>query len=175
MNDVTLSLKSVVETRSEVGSQLVVAGDAVLIVRGQPRWLLLKCPCGCEDEIPINLDRRAGKSWRIYGVRDEQLTLFPSVWRDTGCLSHFIIWNGQILLFAGRDNYTFRSPTYSDIHSLATRVQEFWPRNGWVHCVEIADLLGEIPWDVLDACRYLVRTGALVEGRGKMRSNFRRL
>ena len=166
MNDVTLSLKSVVETRAEVGSQLVVPGDAVLIVRGEPRWLLLKCPCGCDDEIPINLDRRAGKSWRIYGGRDDRLTLFPSVWRDTGCLSHFIIWNGQILLFAGRDNYTSRAPRYSDLHSLATRVQEFWPHDGWVHCVEIADLLGEIPWDVLDACRYLARTGVLMSRAG---------
>ncbi len=174
MKDVSLSLKSIVESRVEVGSQLATPGDAVLIMRGQPRWLLLKCPCGCDDEIPVNLDWRAGKAWRIYEGRDEQLTLFPSVWRDTGCLSHFLIRNGHIKLFGGSENYLYRSPAHPDFLSLVTKVQESWPRNGWVKYVEMADLLGEIPWDVLDACLYLARTGTLVKGRGKLRSNFRR-
>ena len=174
MKDVTLSLKSIVESRSEVGSQLSIPGDAVLIKRGQPRWLLLKCPCGCDDEIPINLDRRAGKAWRIYGDTDEHLTLFPSVWRDTGCLSHFIIRNSNIMLFDGIESYLYQSSVNTDFLQLVERVQEFWPHDGWVQYVEVADLLGEIPWDVLDACLNLVQTGVLVEGRGKLRSNFRR-
>ena len=175
MKCLTLSLKSIVESRGEVGSQLVAPGDTVLIIREQPRWMILKCPCGCDDEIPLNLDLRAGKAWRIYGVRDEQLTLFPSVWRDTGCLSHFIIWSGQILLFGGKEHHPYRSPVHPDLPALVTRVHESWPQDGWVQVAEVADLLGEIPWDVLDACRYLVRAGALVEGRGQLRSNFRRL
>ena len=175
MKHVTLSLKSIVESRAEVGSQLVAPGDSVLIIRGQPRWVLLKCPCGCDDEIPLNLDLRAGKAWRIYGVSDEQLTLFPSVWRDTGCLSHFFIRSGHILLCGGEENYPYRSPAHPDLLALVTRVHDAWPHDGWVQVVEVADLLGEIPWDVLDACRYLVRAGALVEGRGQLRSNFRRL
>ncbi len=174
MKYMTLSLKSIVESRSEISSQLAAPSDAVLIVRGQPRWLLLKCPCGCNDEIPINLDRRAGKAWRLYGLKDQSLTLFPSVWRDTGCLSHFIIWNGQILLMDGRDYPTHQSASHSDLPSFAKRVKESWPREGWVHYVKIADQLGEIPWDVLDACRYLVHAGVLVEGCGQFRSSFRR-
>ena len=102
MKYMNLSLKSIVESRAEVGSQLEAPGDGVLIIREQPRWLLLKCPCGCDDEIPVNLDLRAGKAWRIYRGRDEQLTLFPSVWRDTGCRSHFIIRSGHILLLGGK-------------------------------------------------------------------------
>ena len=174
MNYLTLSLKSIVESRAEVGSYLAVPGDAVLIIRKQPRWLLLKCPCGCDDEVPVNLDQRAGKAWRLYRARNEQLTLFPSVWRDTGCQAHFIIRNSHILMLGGSDSYMYRWPTHLDLLPLSTRVLESWPRDGWVQYVEVADLLGEIPWDVLDACRHLVRTGALVEGRGQLRSNFRR-
>lgn len=174
MKHMKLSLKSIVESRAEVGSQLAEPGDAVLIIRKNPRWLLLKCPCKCDDVIPVNLDQRAGQAWRIYRGRYEQLSLFPSVWRDTGCLSHFIIWRGNIVLLGGREIYTYRSLADPDLLSLVPRVQEAWPRNGWVRYVEVADLLGEIPWDVLDACRYLVRLGALVEGRGKLRSKFRR-
>ena len=173
MKYLTLSLKSIVQSRSEISSQLAAPGDAVLIIRGQPRWLLLKCPCGCDDEIPVNLDWRAGKAWRIYGRRDEQLTLFPSVWRDTDCLSHFMIRNGQILIMDGREFYTHRLPSHPDFLSIVKRVKEFWPREGWVHYVKVADELAEIPWDVLDACRYLVQAGVLVAGRGQRRSNFR--
>src|SRR6267378_4236509 len=74
-------------------------GDAVLIERGTPRWLLLACPCGCGAELPINLDRRAGKAWRVYKHGTTTLSVYPSVWRDTDCGSHFIIWRGNILLF----------------------------------------------------------------------------
>ena len=169
-----LSLKAVIKFRAEAGSQLASPGDAVLIIRGQPRWLLLKCPCGCEDEIPINLDLRAGQAWRFYKGRDEEITLFPSVWRDTDCLSHFIIRSNRILMLGGEENYRYRSPVDSNFFSLVRLVQESWPRDGWVQYVEVADLLCEIPWDVLDASRYLVRAGAFVNGKGKLKSYFRR-
>ena len=168
-----LSLKSIVESRSAVGSQLENPGDAVLIIRKHPRWLLLNCPCGCDQVIPVNLDQRAGQAWRIYRSREEKLSLFPSVWRDSGCQSHFIIRSDHIVLLGGRENYTYRWLADSDLLSLVTRVQEAWPRAGWVQYVEIADLLGEIPWDVLDACRYLVRAGAFTEGKGQLQSSFR--
>lgn len=174
MKAVTLSLRSVVESRAEVSGQLNSAGDAVLIKRGQPRWLLLKCPCGCGDEIPVNLDRRAGKAWRLYEDTKSGVTLFPSVWRDTDCESHFIIWRNQILLFGGHDDDISSAPVHPDLESLSVRVLQSWPPGGWTSYSDVADQLVEIPWDVLDACRYLTRAGSLVEGRGKQRGMFRR-
>jgi len=38
--------------------------------------------------------------------------------------------------------------------------------------VELADELDEVPWDVLDACRRLVRDKTLEEGWGKERGTF---
>jgi hypothetical protein len=46
-----------------------------------------------ELDVPLPLP---GKAWRLYGGAKSAVTLFPSVWRDTGCESHFIIWRDQI-------------------------------------------------------------------------------
>lgn len=167
-----IALKAIVGSRSEVAELLVRPSDAVLIQRGQPRWLLLKCPCGCGEDIPINLDPRAGKAWRCYFDKDRGLTIFPSVWRDTGCQSHFIIWRNQIVLFDGESSGA--SPSNPEFRVLVERVEQAWPPARWVSYIEVADLLGEIPWDVLDAARHLVRTGILKEDRGVERQHFRR-
>lgn len=172
MKIVPLNLKAVVQSRSEVGASLAKPGDAVVIQRGHPRWMMLKCPCGCGEEIPINLDTRAGKAWRFYDGPSRGVTVFPSVWRDTGCQSHFIIWNGRILLLDvdGSDEST--AP--AGIAELVQRVRSTWPSGAMVSYVDVADQLGEIPWDVLEACRRLVKEGILVEGLGQQRSTFRR-
>ncbi len=176
MKYLALTLKSTIKYHAEISTQLKAPGDAILILRERPRWLLLKCPCGCDDEIPLNLDYRAGPSWRIYKEKNDRITLFPSIWRDTGCLSHFIIRNSQCLLLEkfDRDRFTYRHFEQTDFHALANRVRKSWPREGWVPYEEIAELLGEIPWDVLDVCRDLVRTNILVEGSGRRSSSFKR-
>lgn len=167
-------LKSVVESRADASGKLGSAGDAVLIQRGIPRWLLLKCPCGCGQEIPINLDSRAGKAWRIYQSKKSGVTLYPSVWLDVGCESHFIVWRNQIYLF-GRGYEDFLSlGTGVDKDDFAQRVLKAWPIGKLVHYPDVADALGEIPWDVLQACRYLKRAGLLIEGLEQQRGMFQR-
>jgi hypothetical protein len=171
MKKIALNLKAVVGTRSEVAGLLANPGDAVMIQRGHPRWIMLKCPCGCGEEIPINLDARAGKAWRFYERRSRGATLFPSVWRDTGCQSHFIVWNNCILLLDAEGSDESAVP--ENIIELAQRVRSIWPASALVSYVDVADQLGEIPWDVMESCRYLVREGLLVEGSGQQRSMFR--
>ena len=146
----------------------------MLITRGKPRWLLLRCPCGCDEEIPVNVDARAGKAWRLYRGVATGLTLFPSVWRDTGCESHFVIWRDRILLF-GHYSASGSSPRDSlDLGTLRRRVLEAWPAVRLVSYVEVADALQEIPWDVQEACRDLVRIGTLVEGGNNQQGMFLR-
>ena len=174
MKNSKIILKSIVESRAQVCGKLQSAGDAVLVDRGVPRLLVLKCPCGCGSEIPINLDARAGKAWRLYRQRKSGFSLFPSVWLDVGCMSHFIIWRDRILLF-GRYDDDYLSPAAElDMATLSRRVLEVWPIDRLVPYPEVADSIGEIPWDVLQACRHLVRTGSLIEGKGKQKGTFRR-
>lgn len=168
-----MALKAEVTSRVGATELLNEPGDAVLVVRGTPRWLLLRCPCGCGEEIPVNLDGRSGKAWRLYGAPPESLTVFPSVWRDTGCKSHFVIWRGHILMF-GLDRKGYSPREALDLDALGKRVLSAWPASGLVSYVEVADRLREIPWDVLEACRDLVATGMLAEGEGEKRHSFER-
>lgn len=55
----------------------------------------MACPDGCGSILTVNLDPRAGKAWRLYDRGAK--TLFPSVWRDSGCQSHFIVWRDRII------------------------------------------------------------------------------
>src|SRR3954470_19533554 len=85
-----------VEHRYDGDPLLRQPGDAVLVHRGRPRSLLIACPDGCGETLSINLDPRGGKAWRLYR-KGSAISLSPSVWRDGGCESHFIVWRSRII------------------------------------------------------------------------------
>jgi hypothetical protein len=163
-----------VSTRGEGAGHLNSPGDAVLVERGRPRLLLLSCPCGCGEPLPINLDPRSGPAWRLYTGRGKGLTLFPSVWRESGCNSHFIIWRDKILLF-GRNEDEF-DDSVQDERGLPPPevVRQRLPITGLVSFSEIAEVLDAVPWDVLRVCHSLVRRGLAREGKGQQRGHFGR-
>jgi hypothetical protein len=68
----------------------------VTVTRGAPRSIVILCPDGCGEVLTVNLDRRSGPAWRFFERRGT-LTIYPSIWRDSGCRAHFIIWNSEIL------------------------------------------------------------------------------
>ena len=129
-------------------------GDVALDFRDVPRSLVMKCPDGCGQMLSINLDRRSGKAWRLYG-RGDQLTLFPSVWRDEGCEAHFILWRGQIMWCDSKSTVGWHDP------ELIARVRRLLegaaPRS--IDHVDLALQLDAIPWETLWACESLVRSG----------------
>lgn len=171
---VPTNLKGIVENRAAVADMLSSPGDLALVQRGIPRWLLIRCPCGCGEDIPINLDTRAGKAWRLYQDGKTGMSLFPSVWRDTGCESHFILRRNQIYLF-GKFVEDYAAPFgKAELNALAQRMLTRWPAEGFVRFPDAADALGEMPWDVLDACQLLVKKGELFEGSGQLKGAFRR-
>jgi hypothetical protein len=86
----------VVASQSE--ARRVIAGDAawlVVVERGRPRSVVFRCPCGCGEDLVVNVDREAGEAWRLR-LNDGWLTLMPSVWRTSGCRSHFILWSNTV-------------------------------------------------------------------------------
>ncbi len=170
-----LRLRRTVQSRGDASIYLKLPGDAVLIERGRPRWLLLSCPCGCGEEFPINLDSRAGPAWRIYLDKRTGVSLYPSVWRESGCESHYIIWRNKILLFRNYDDYFDDAPQTDTLSVLSGAVLDQLPRAGLIEYSEIAEALNEVPWDVLMVCRHLVRTRMAREGTGKQRGSFGRL
>jgi hypothetical protein len=156
-----LRLRGRVANRTEAAALLQDAGDAVIVVRGQPRALVMKCPDRCGETLSINLDPRAGKAWRLYvgRARRRGVTLFPSVWRDGGCGAHFIIWDDEIL-WCGPWEEENREPGLDA--ALDERVMAACAtRSGAISPTEVADQIDEIPWDVARACRRLAMAGRL--------------
>jgi hypothetical protein len=144
-------------------------GDAAIVHRGRLRSIVIACPDGCGDHITVNLDDEAGPAWRIY-QRARGLTLFPSVWRESGCRSHFIIWHVTILWCDsfGSDN---REPEDRDprLHErvlgrLTTSYQSY---------VDIASALDEVPWEVARSCRMLQGNGLVEEAEKPLHGSYR--
>ena len=162
-----ISWKGSASSHAAAAALLRASGDVSLVERGRPRWLLMRCPCGCADVVSLNVDSGAGPAWRLYR-NGPQLSVFPSVWRESGCESHFIIWRGRID-WLGFDSDESVGDEFKGAVRRTLRADEFRS------FAAIADELSEIPWDVLQACRELVRDGLAVEARGKTRGRFKLL
>jgi hypothetical protein len=151
-----LTLKARVVSRDQARGLVARAGDAAVIVRGRPRSMVMSCPCGCGDQLTINLDSRSGPAWRFVERRGK-VTLYPSVWRESGCKSHFVVWQNQIYLFGQDDFDRRRHPKLED------RVYKQLADGRAQHFADIADGLNELPWSVLVACENLASDGKVRE------------
>jgi hypothetical protein len=64
---------------------------------GEHLWAAaLLCPCGCRETIQLNLLKQSRPCWSVAEHADGAVSLHPSVWRQKGCKSHFILRHGQI-------------------------------------------------------------------------------
>ncbi len=153
--------------RDEAIASLVQPGDAALVLRGVARLFVLRCPCRCGDDLIINLDHRTGPAWRFY-IRKDDITLYPSYWRDTKCGSHFILWDNQILWCGSDDESHWWKPS-----TIEERVIEAMPFN-FTNYEKLAESLDEIPWSVLQACRSLVRQQRAEIHPDRQKGEFRR-
>lgn len=159
-----------VQYRHEADLVLERPGDMVLIDRGVLRSFVMRCPDDCGETITINLDPRTDKAWRYYKKRN-QISVFPSVWRDTGCGSHFIIWNHCIVWCD--DKWGDRDVVVEEEGQLRERVLSNCTHE-WQHFTRIAATLDEVPWDVNRVCGYLTHSRhALEEGKDELRGSFR--
>jgi len=62
----------------------------------KPRWCLFKCPCGCGNVVTLSLQPVHRPHWQLSRTHTERPTLYPSVWRDKGCFSHFCLHEGRV-------------------------------------------------------------------------------
>ena len=54
------------------------------------------CPCGCNNILQMNLLPDERPCWQVQIHPDQTASLHPSVWRKTGCRSHFWFKKGRI-------------------------------------------------------------------------------
>jgi hypothetical protein len=160
----TLAFRGPVEHRHEADEHLRAPGDAVVVRRGVDRSLTMLCPDGCGETLTINLDRRAGPAWRLY-VDGEVVSLYPSVWRNTGCGSHFIVWKSHIYWCdLGEELHSMGEEFVAQVLSnLRPTLQSY---------LDIAAELDVVPWAVLSACHQLKRQRLVREGSTNQRGWF---
>ena len=157
----SVEMRGVVRSHAEVTPLLKKTGDMALVKRGLPRLLIMVCPCGCGEQLVINLDKRAGPAWLFYN-KNKKYSLYPSVWRDSGCESHFILWDNRVLWF----DYGSWWDDQEDL-KLDDKVFAFFKIKRSLHYSEIADTMQEVPWEILRSCRRLAKKGLLREQKGK--------
>lgn len=74
------------------------SGTLYLVGGRQHAWkAVMVCPCGCKGLIELNLAPPGPPLWRVAGPEGAPVTVHPSVWRTTGCRSHFWIRNGEVV------------------------------------------------------------------------------
>lgn len=69
--------------------------DTQLILIGK-KWLRFKCPCGCGQQISINLMHSYSPKWTAV-IKDEKLSLDHSIRLEVGCKSHFSIIDNKVI------------------------------------------------------------------------------
>lgn len=68
-----------------------------LVGEGSHLWIAaLRCPCGCGAFLQMSLMPEGRPRWTATQHWDGTTTLHPSVWRQTGCRSHFFLRRGRI-------------------------------------------------------------------------------
>lgn len=75
-----------------------VSDKSIYIVGGKEHpWLIaFNCPCGCNNLIQLNLLKDADPCWKYKVTKKKKINISPSVWRNTGCKSHFFIHKSKI-------------------------------------------------------------------------------
>ena len=158
-----------VENQGEARDLVKEPGDIAIVHRGRPRSLLINCPSGCGELQTVNLDTRVGPAWRVYRSR-RGISVFPSIWKESGCESHFILWNDRVF-WSSYDDDEF--DLFESDSPLEGRILEILADGQPRHYADIAESLDDTPWSVLGICRRLVRQTSLHEDEGKRRGYFR--
>lgn len=63
---------------------------------GKSYWVMFRCPCGCNTLITLSLQKTHNPNWKLIQTENGRATLYPSIWQNRGCCSHFWINDGKV-------------------------------------------------------------------------------
>ncbi len=99
-------------------------------------------------------------------MEGQTVSLYPSVWRHTGCKSHFIIWRSRIYWCDWDDTFARTGEDFEQ------RVLKTLTVN-WQPYATVAEHLSAVPWAVLSASLTLQARGLVQRGGGDNQHCFR--
>lgn len=78
-----------------------IPSEKVVYVEGDEKledywYALFKCPCGCSDNIMLNLMDDAEPRWKV-SIENSDFSISPSIWKTEKCKSHFWLRNRRII------------------------------------------------------------------------------
>jgi hypothetical protein len=75
-----------------------ITAKTIFIVgtKKNPKWAMMKCPCGCGDSINICLMKGHYLNWKIGFDKLKRISFSPSIRKLDNCKSHFFIIKGSI-------------------------------------------------------------------------------
>lgn len=82
---------------SDVPDSLVKKTIYVIGEQGYYWQLLMKCPCGCNTILYMNLMEDQKPCWSYIINKSKIISIRPSVNRMVGCRSHFFIREGKLI------------------------------------------------------------------------------
>jgi Family of unknown function (DUF6527) len=95
---------SVIEVDKTPRNDAIGDRDFIMVVhQRKPLWALFRCPCGCGNVISLSLQKLHSPHWRVK-KRAGMPSLYPSVWQNKGCCSHFWIKKGCVQWCLGSMN-----------------------------------------------------------------------
>lgn len=76
----------------------VISYNSIFLIQdgNEPELLAFKCPCGCQENILLNLLGDASPQWHFSITDNGIIDVHPSIWRIVGCKSHFWIIDGNV-------------------------------------------------------------------------------
>lgn len=88
---------AVFEDRSAAVSAARLPGAAAIVRSGgKHKWLLFTCPCGCQQQIALNLMDGHSPRWRVDVQSPRSFTVHPSI-DATACGAHFWLRGGVVI------------------------------------------------------------------------------
>lgn len=98
LKDLPIHFREITVT-SKTPASTMIADKQLHVVRhnGELYWALFRCPSGCGEVISLPLRSPHVPKWRLSETSDGLPSLYPSVWRNKGCMSHFWIEEGRIV------------------------------------------------------------------------------
>lgn len=82
------------------GSAAAANGATLALVTGDngPKWLMMRCPCGCGEIRRISLSPKVPPTWRLRVEPGPLVSLSPSVNLKGECRAHFILTRNRALV-----------------------------------------------------------------------------
>ncbi|WP_430642141.1 DUF6527 family protein [Bradyrhizobium ivorense] len=79
-------------------SNAAVVEKHFVVVRYKDKflWALFKCPCRCGEVVSLPLQAPHSPRWSVSINNAGRPSLYPSVWRNKACMSHFWIEDGRV-------------------------------------------------------------------------------